>query len=205
MFPSDLHCVREPPTHPPQPQSERIEAVPPGLPVPSLESRNTNFTFNIVSFLWEVSVYIKLGEKMWTWFLLNFSIFGGGSLRPFPLSIFSIKNINLGLCVCVCILSHSVISNSLQPYGRHGSCVYGFSQAGILEWFTMLSSRGSSQPRNRIHVPMSPVSTGGFFTASTIWEALCMYKGVIFSQCPICLWEGRTGSLRNFSWGLVLV
>lgn len=54
MFPSDLHCVREQPTHPPQPQSERIEAVPPGLPVPSsLESRNTNFTFNIVLHFFE--------------------------------------------------------------------------------------------------------------------------------------------------------
>ena len=30
-----------------------------------------------------------------------------------------------------------------------GSTVYGFLQARILEWVTMLSSRESSQPRNQ--------------------------------------------------------
>ena len=80
--------------------------------------------------------------------------FGGRESQAFPsiLCIFSIKNINLGVCVCVCVCvcvsvcipDHSVRSNSLQPYGLCGSCVYGLSQAGILEWVTMLSSRGSS-------------------------------------------------------------
>ena len=53
------------------------------------------------------------------------------------------------------------VFNSLQlcptlcnPMDRSlpGSCVHGILQAGILEWFAMPSSRGSSQPRDRIHI-----------------------------------------------------
>ena len=42
-----------------------------------------------------------------------------------------------------------------------GSSVQGILQARILEWVSMLSSRGSSQPRIE---PTSPVLAGRFFT-----------------------------------------
>ena len=42
-----------------------------------------------------------------------------------------------------------------------GSSVYGTSQATILEWVAISSSRGSSQPRGQTHVPCI---AGGFFT-----------------------------------------
>ena len=41
-----------------------------------------------------------------------------------------------------------------------GSSVHGISQARILEWVAMPSSRGSSQPRGRTQV--SPIA-GSFF------------------------------------------
>ena len=39
-----------------------------------------------------------------------------------------------------------------MDYSPPGSNVHGILQARILEWVSMLSSRGSSLPRNRIHI-----------------------------------------------------
>ena len=52
-----------------------------------------------------------------------------------------------------------------------GSSFHGILQAKILEWVAMPSSRRSSQPRNRIHLSMSPALAGRFFTTSASWEA----------------------------------
>ena len=64
------------------------------------------------------------------------------------------------VCVCVCVfaLSHSVISNSLRPHG--------IFQARILEWVAISYSRASSQPRDRIHICLSPALAGRFFTTA---------------------------------------
>ena len=48
-----------------------------------------------------------------------------------------------------------------------GSSVHGISQARILEWVAMPSSRGSSQPRDRTHISCSSCIAGGFFTAKS--------------------------------------
>ena len=51
-------------------------------------------------------------------------------------------------------LSHSVLSGLLWPHGLQPArllCPWGFS-ARILEWVATLSSRGSSQPRDRTQV-----------------------------------------------------
>ena len=47
------------------------------------------------------------------------------------------------------------MSESLRPHGLYsllGSSVHGILQAIILEWVAMLSSRGSSRPRDRTSV-----------------------------------------------------
>ena len=50
-----------------------------------------------------------------------------------------------------------------------GSSVQGILQARMLEWVAMPSSRGSSQPRDQIHVSCL---AGGFFTiAPAAWKA----------------------------------
>ena len=50
------------------------------------------------------------------------------------------------------VLSHSVVSDSWQPHGLQppGSSVHGIFQAGILEWVTISSSRGSPHPGNQV-------------------------------------------------------
>ena len=55
------------------------------------------------------------------------------------------------MVVVVVVLSHSVVSNSFAIHGLPGSSVYGDSQARILEWVAISSSRGFPQPRARIH------------------------------------------------------
>ena len=46
-----------------------------------------------------------------------------------------------------------------------GSSVYGILQARILGWAAMPSSRGSSRPRDQIHIFCGSFSAGRFFTA----------------------------------------
>ena len=58
-----------------------------------------------------------------------------------------------GMCVCVCCcVCCSVESISLSLHELVGSSVYGTSPARKLEWVAMSSSRGSSWPRDQIHI-----------------------------------------------------
>ena len=53
-----------------------------------------------------------------------------------------------------------------------GSSAHGILQARILESVAMLSSRGSSRPRDQTCIAyVSCTLAGGFFTTSTTWEA----------------------------------
>ena len=57
------------------------------------------------------------------------------------------------MCVCVCVcVSHSVVSNSLRPYGLQLSrLLYPWDSPGkMLEWVAIPFSRGSSQPWDQI-------------------------------------------------------
>ena len=51
----------------------------------------------------------------------------------------------------------------------------------------MLSSRGSSQPRHRTYVSLSPALAGGFFPSSATWEALSAGSCYLF---PLLQEEG---------------
>ena len=67
-------------------------------------------------------------------------------------------------------ISHSIMSNSLQPHGlwpARLSCPWTF-QARIMEWVDIPFSRASSQPRNRTWVSCT---AGRFFTSWTSTEA----------------------------------
>ena len=61
--------------------------------------------------------------------------------------------------VCACLVA-SVVSDSLP-----GSFVHGILQARILEWVSMRSSRGSSQPRDQTWVSCI---AGGFLTTEPL-------------------------------------
>ena len=77
----------------------------------------------------------------------------------------------------LCVLSHSVVSDSLGPlgYSPPGSSVHGILQARILEWVATSYSSGSSQPRDRTRVSVSPALGGRFFTTTATWEAPAIY------------------------------
>ena len=69
-----------------------------------------------------------------------------------------------GVCCVLCLVTQSCptlcdLINCCPP----GSSVHGILQARIMEWVAMPSSRGSSQPRDRIHI----LHIAGRF--STVW------------------------------------
>ena len=83
--------------------------------------------------------------------------------------------------VRVCMCSHSVVSNSLHPMdcSPPGSFVHGILQARILKWVVLLSSRGSSRPRDQAHASYVPCISRRFcffffFTTSATCEAISL-------------------------------
>ena len=58
------------------------------------------------------------------------------------------------------------------------SSVHGISQARIVEWAAIFSSRGSFDPRLEPKFAASPGLSGGFSTTSTIWEAMDVYSSL---------------------------
>ena len=70
-------------------------------------------------------------------------------------------------CACAQLLSHVGLCDPTDC-SRPGSYVHGISQARVLEWGAISSSRESSQPRDRTHV--SSIA-GGFFTVWATREA----------------------------------
>ena len=90
-----------------------------------------------------------------------------------------------------------------MDFSLPGSSVHGILQARILEWVAMPSSRGSSWPRDRTHVSMSPALAGEFFTTSATWEAPYVFiKGGNWdTEADMC--KGRTiwrDTRRRWPW-----
>ena len=71
-----------------------------------------------------------------------------------------------------------------------GSSVHGISQAKKLDWVAMLSSRGSSWPRDRTHVSCSSWTAGAFFTAEP--------PGSLSTQKMLVIIFGRIRKLAFF-------
>ena len=55
-------------------------------------------------------------------------------------------------CCCCLVTKSSLILCDLKDYSLPGSSVHGISQARMLEWIAMSFSRGSSWPRDQIHI-----------------------------------------------------
>ena len=120
------------------------------------------------------------------------------------------------VCVCVCTHMHSVVSDSLWPHGLTGSSVHCISQARILEWAAISSSRDLS---DLVMEPISPALAGGFFTTASPEKphivcyncsTLQLKRKLLFSiiaveykneweqLCSIKAWFIKTGSGRDF-------
>ena len=67
-----------------------------------------------------------------------------------------------------------------------GSSVHGSLQARRLEWVAMPFSRGSSWPRDRIHVSYISCIAGRFSTTSAIWAAPSLCFPGPFSSPLFC-------------------
>ena len=92
--------------------------------------------------------------------------------------------LNLSLlfkCICIyvnaCMLScfsHVWLCDPMD-HSPSDSSVYGIPQARILEWVAMPSSRGSSWPRNWIHISYDFCIAGRFFTTEPMGKLIYIY------------------------------
>ena len=76
---------------------------------------------------------------------------------------------HMDLCVHACTLSllRSIQLSNPRDCSPPGSSVHGILLAGILEWASVPSSRGSSHPRDGTHIALClPALVGRFFTTS---------------------------------------
>ena len=97
------------------------------------------------------------------------------------------------------VLSHSVMSDSLQPHGLYpsiqGCLSMGILQARVLEWVAMPSSRGSSQPWDPTQV--SHIA-GRFFT---VWATREAHKVLLLSYLQLNLKQKAiTNALYTLSY-----
>ena len=114
--------------------------------------------------------------------------------------------------VCVCfviyLLSHVWLFCDPMEYSPPGSSVHGISQARILEWLAISSSRGSSRPRDQTWVSCT---AGRFFTSAPPGSQTNM-KNIFFFffMKNIFVWktarkpgwlENITGRVRGRRWG----
>ena len=92
-------------------------------------------------------------------------------------------------CVCAKLLQCLTFCNPMD-YSPSGSSVHGILQARILEWVSLTSSRGSSQPRGWTHVSCVSCIGRQFFTIGATWEFPCL--------CPrkFLSWYGHSHSCR---------
>ena len=126
-----------------------------------------------------------------TW-ILNFylGVLGSAQSVPFVLPSLSphcISHTFYSVWVC----SRSVICDPLD-YSQIGSSVHGVLQARMLEWVAISFSKGSSQPRNWMHVSCVSFIAGGFFTQWTSRE-----EPVAVLSAP--KWSHCSG-LGGFAW-----
>ena len=82
-------------------------------------------------------------------------------------AIFYITSIFI-FAVCCTMLSHVWLFVIPWTVAQPGSSAHGISQARILEWVAISSSRGSSQPRDRTCMSRDSCIAGGFFTTKPL-------------------------------------
>ena len=96
--------------------------------------------------------------------------------------------------MCLCLVTHSCPTlcdptDSSLP----GSSVHGILQARIPEWIAVLSSRGSSQPRDQTQVSLI---AGRFFTIWATRETQEYWRG------SLSLFQGNF-PIQELNWGLL--
>ena len=77
----------------------------------------------------------------------------------------------LSLASVLSCFNHVLLFETLRTVACQGLLSLGALQARIPKWIATPSSKGSSQPRDQIHVSYNSGLAGKFFTTSNIWEA----------------------------------
>ena len=92
-------------------------------------------------------------------------------LIPWVVMIYFIWKTLCIMCACSVTQLCLTLCNPMD-YSPLGASVHGIFQARIREWVAISYSRGSSSPRNRMHI--SCISSFGrrIFNHGTTWEAL---------------------------------
>ena len=75
------------------------------------------------------------------------------------------------VCMCAKSLLSCLTLCDPMDYNPPGSSIHGILQARMLEWAALLSSKGSSGPRDRTRISTSPALAGRFLTTNATWEA----------------------------------
>ena len=96
----------------------------------------------------------------------------------------------LTILVCVCLDAHLCLTLcDPMNYSSPGSSVHGISQARILEWVAISSSRGSSQSGDQTHIFWVSCITGGFFTieltGNTAWRTFWLLHSLLSKSCGL--------------------
>ena len=101
------------------------------------------------------------------------------------------KEMRVCVCVCVCVWSLPTLCD-LIDCSLPGSSVHGIFQTRVLEKVAISHSRGSSWPRDQIHVSCVSCTAGRFFTTAAlgsphvtrILSILFLFTGCFyFSSC----------------------
>ena len=119
-------------------------------------------------------------------------------------------------CVCVCVLIYVQLCD-LMNFNPPGSSVHGISQARILEWVAISSSRGFSPPRDQTHIscifvhwqedslPLSHMGSPWYhiYVESKIWHKwIYLWNGITHIENRLVVakgeglregWSGRLG------------
>ena len=105
------------------------------------------------------------------------------------------------LCGCVVCSVTLVVTKSLGSHGPPGSSVYEIFLTRILEWVAMVSSRGSSWPKDWTHTSWISCIAGGFFTTEPsgkphfLWVVRIIELFFFFS--PAEKWSGQNWILNK--------
>ena len=89
------------------------------------------------------------------------------------------------VCVCVCVKSLQLCLTlcDTMDCSLQGSAVHRILQAIILQWFSVPSSRESSQPSNRTFIFFGSCTAGRFFTAEPLEKPIHTY---IYGKTSAC-------------------
>ena len=97
----------------------------------------------------------------------------------------------MDLCSAVnsCVLARSCPTLTPTDCSPPASSAHGISQARILEWVSLPSSRGASRPRDQIQVSCLSCVTSKFFTTKPLEKPVCGLINFSPKNYPHTLWS----------------